>query len=104
MIEKMNTSNLVRLNITIRMKLLGINQTNLSERTGISCAYISRLIGGYRRFNEELLEKIATALECDVQDLYEANLRKMCEKDGTPEDVALYEYLANNSKFISSLR
>lgn len=52
-----------------RRKSLGLNQTQLAERAGVSQNTISGYETGERFPNRNILEKLAKALECEIRDL-----------------------------------
>ena len=60
--------------ITVQRAVLRINQAELARRVGIAQSYISMLENGERPLTDELLQRIAAALECkpeflrDIQD------------------------------------
>lgn len=47
----------------------GYTQEKLAEMVGTSVGYISDLEKGKRRYNQDLLEALATALNCEPADL-----------------------------------
>ena len=62
--------------ITVQRAVLRINQAELARRVGIAQSYISMLENGERPLTDELLQRIAAALECkpeyflrDLQDV-----------------------------------
>ncbi|HRD50409.1 MAG: helix-turn-helix transcriptional regulator [Candidatus Competibacter sp.] len=55
--------------IKVRRVDLEMNQGNLAERLGVSQAYLSYLEKGQRQITLELLERIASALQCRMADL-----------------------------------
>lgn len=62
--------------ITVQRAVLRINQAELARRAGIAQSYISMLENGERPLTDELLQRIAAALECkpeyflrDLQDV-----------------------------------
>ena len=50
--------------ITVQRAVLRINQAELARRAGVAQSYISMLENGERPLTEELLQRIAVALEC----------------------------------------
>lgn len=50
--------------ITVQRAVLRINQAELARRVGIAQSYISMLENGERPLTDELLQRIAAALEC----------------------------------------
>ena len=57
----------------------GYTQDRLAEMTGLSKPYISQLERGERQYTQELLERFAEALRCDVPDLL---MRDPTDPDG----------------------
>jgi len=49
---------------------LGISQEELSFRAGLHRTYISSIELGKRNVSLENIEKLAKALECDIQDFF----------------------------------
>lgn len=43
---------------------------HLADQLEVNAGQISKLMNGRQRYNQDWLERIAYALECDVQDLY----------------------------------
>ena len=56
-------------NIKARRRALGMNQSDLAGRLGVTQAHISRLEANLRGPNADMLPSIAEALNCDVRDL-----------------------------------
>ncbi len=56
-------------NLKILRRARGLTLEALSELTGISPSYLSRLEGGARRLNTDLLEKLSSVLACQPGDL-----------------------------------
>jgi transcriptional regulator with XRE-family HTH domain len=50
-------------------KFRGLSQEKLGERIGVSKGDISNWEKGKRRYNQDLLEQLAEALECEPADL-----------------------------------
>jgi transcriptional regulator with XRE-family HTH domain len=50
--------------IVVRRAVLRMTQTELARRIGVTRSYISMLETGERPLNDELLQRIAAALEC----------------------------------------
>jgi transcriptional regulator with XRE-family HTH domain len=50
--------------ITVRRAVLRINQVELARRIGVVQSYISMLERGDRPISDDLLQRIAAALEC----------------------------------------
>jgi len=50
--------------IVVRRAVLRMTQTELARRIGVTRSYISMLENGERPLTEELLQRIAAALEC----------------------------------------
>jgi len=50
--------------ITVQRAVLRMNQAELARRVGVAQSYISMLENGERPLTEELLQRIAAALEC----------------------------------------
>lgn len=50
--------------IVVRRAVLRMNQTELARRTGVAQSYISMLENGERPLTDELLQRIAVALNC----------------------------------------
>ncbi len=50
--------------ITVQRAVLRINQAELARRIGVAQSYISMLEKGERPLTDELLQRIAAALEC----------------------------------------
>lgn len=57
---------------TIR-KARGFTLELLSEQTGLSVSYISRLEAGTRRINLEILNSVSKALQCEIPDIIFGN-------------------------------
>ncbi len=57
---------------TIR-KARGFTLELLSEQTGLSVSYISRLEAGTRRINLEILNSVSRALQCEIADIIYGN-------------------------------
>ncbi|MBK8754736.1 MAG: helix-turn-helix transcriptional regulator [Candidatus Competibacteraceae bacterium] len=55
--------------IKVRRVDLEMNQGDLAERLGVSQGYLSYLEKGQRRIDLELLERLASALQCRMADL-----------------------------------
>ena len=62
--------------ITVQRAVLRMNQAELARRVGVAQSYISMLENGDRPLTDELLQRIAAALECkpeyflrDLQDV-----------------------------------
>lgn len=49
--------------------MLKMNQADLARAIGIKQAYMSQLETGFRPLNDDLIQKIATALRCKPEDL-----------------------------------
>lgn len=47
----------------------GLNQEQLAERIGINRAYLSKIEGGKRRYDQPFLEAAAVVLGCETADL-----------------------------------
>lgn len=60
-------------------KSRGYTQERLAEMTGMSVGYLSDLEKGKRRYNQDLLETLATALQCEPADLL---IRDPSDPDG----------------------
>ncbi|MBD0222847.1 helix-turn-helix domain-containing protein, partial [Acinetobacter baumannii] len=56
--------------ISLRRRMLGMNQTELSASSHISQAHISKIEQGIKEPNEEQLSKLANALKCPVSFFY----------------------------------
>ena len=50
--------------ITVQRAVLRMNQAELARRVGVAQSYISMLENGERPLTEELLQRIAAALDC----------------------------------------
>jgi transcriptional regulator with XRE-family HTH domain len=50
--------------IVVRRAILKMNQAELARHIGVARSYISLLENGERPLNDELLKKIAAALNC----------------------------------------
>ena len=50
--------------ITVQRAVLRMNQAELARRVGVAQSYISMLERGERPLTDELLQRIAAALEC----------------------------------------
>lgn len=57
----------------------GLNNNDLSKSTGFSSAYIGGLLNGKRRWNEDTINKVSTALNIQVVILKPIST-KVCEK------------------------
>ena len=55
--------------IVVRRAILKMNQAELARRVGVKQAYISMIETGERPLTDELLQKIAAALECKPEEL-----------------------------------
>jgi transcriptional regulator with XRE-family HTH domain len=55
--------------IVVRRAILKMNQAELARRIGVARSYISLLENGERPLNDELLKKIAAALNCKPEHL-----------------------------------
>jgi transcriptional regulator with XRE-family HTH domain len=55
--------------IKVRRVMLKLNQSELARAIGIKQAYMSQLENGERPLSDELLQKIAVALRCKLEDL-----------------------------------
>jgi hypothetical protein len=55
--------------IRVRRVMLKMNQADLARAIGIKQAYMSQLETGFRPLNDDLIQKIATALRCKPEDL-----------------------------------
>lgn len=55
--------------IKVRRVLLKMNQADLARAIGIKQAYMSQLETGFRPLNDDLIQKIATALRCKPEEL-----------------------------------
>lgn len=62
--------------IRVRRVDLGLQQSELAEKLGITQAHLSYLEQGKRLINLELLEKIAQILKCSMSDLLGENSRR----------------------------
>lgn len=49
------------------MKRENISKSELAKRSGVSKAYISKILSGYTNFTIESIAKLAQALDCKVQ-------------------------------------
>lgn len=54
--------------ITVRRAMLKINQAKLARAIGVRQSYISMIETGERPLSDELLRKIAVALNCQPED------------------------------------
>ncbi len=63
-VEKMNTEKLQK-----QMAKKAMNNSQLSKSVGVSEPYISMIVNGLRIPNVLVAKKIATALECKIEDL-----------------------------------
>ncbi len=52
----------------------GITQAEVSRKAGIDPSLMSRILHGRRRLRADLATRIAAAIECAVEDIYEAEL------------------------------
>ncbi len=52
------------------MEYRGLNAEQLAGRLETSKSVISKLVNGRQRYNQDWLEAIAYALDCEVSDLY----------------------------------
>lgn len=59
--------------ISLRRRMLGMNQTELSASSHISQAHISKIEQGIKEPNEEQLSKLANALKCPVSFFYQSD-------------------------------
>ncbi len=66
---KKNISQWVGYRIKVRRAELEMNQGDLAGQLGVSQAYLSYLEKGQRQITLELLERIASALQCRITDL-----------------------------------
>lgn len=48
------------------MRLTGINQTEIANRSDYSIAYISNLLNGNKRWNEESIARVSSALGIEI--------------------------------------
>lgn len=55
--------------ITVQRAVLRMNQAELARRIGVAQSYISMLERGERSLNDELLQRIAAALDCKPEHL-----------------------------------
>ena len=55
--------------IVVRRAVLRMTQTELARRIGVTRSYISMLENGERPLTDELLQKVAAALDCKPEDL-----------------------------------
>lgn len=67
--------------LTYWIKKVGIKQTDLSEKTGISQPHISAMARGLKNIKAEFLEKICDALEISLPDFF------ACDNSEAPEIV-----------------
>jgi len=58
-------------NLKLRIFAIGMRQNRLAKQVGIDEAYLSRIINGVRVPGHQLRLRIATALRCDVEWLFE---------------------------------
>ena len=52
------------------LEFRGLNAEQLAGRLDTSKSVVSKLINGHQRYNQDWLEEIAYALDCEVQELY----------------------------------
>lgn len=55
--------------IVVRRAVLRMTQADLARRLGLARSYISMLENGERPLNDELLQRIAAALDCKPEHL-----------------------------------
>ena len=55
--------------IVVRRAILRMTQADLARRLGLARSYISMLENGERPLNDELLQRIAAALDCKPEHL-----------------------------------
>ena len=55
--------------ITVQRAVLRMNQAELARRVGVAQSYISMLENGERPLTDELLQRIAEALQCKPEHL-----------------------------------
>ncbi|MGA2848336.1 MAG: helix-turn-helix transcriptional regulator [Terracidiphilus sp.] len=58
-------------NLKLRIFTIGLRQNRLAKQVGIDEAYLSRIVNGVRVPGDQLRLRIATALRCDVDWLFE---------------------------------
>lgn len=73
----------------------GYTLSDLSELTGFSLSYLSRLETNHRRYNIDILTKLATALGCEVHDLLKSGdqINAMEKREATyvpPKDLPVF--------------
>ncbi len=87
-------------NISLLKKLRkakGYTLIDLSELTGLSPSYISRLEAGDRRFNSDLLRKLSAVLGCSEYDLLKNTEDKSVEREITyvpTKDLPVYNVVS----------
>ncbi len=62
-------------NLKLELWRNGIRQNLLAKILGMDETILSRIVNGYREPNAELRARIATALQCDEQWLFEPSSR-----------------------------
>lgn len=61
--------NKIAINVRVRRALLKISQKELADKTGLNIATISFIENCTKKVRIETLTKIATAMNCSVEDL-----------------------------------
>ena len=61
------------MNVKLKMKIfeLGKRQIRLAQETGIPESYLSKVVNGWIEPKIEVKQKIAKALRCKIEDIFE---------------------------------
>lgn len=96
--KDIGSDSVVQLNASVLKRLRqarGYTLQDLSALSGLSTSYISRLEGGDRRMNTEILHKLALALGCEAEVFFQQEFKvDNISKNGFSKDVPLYRVIS----------
>ncbi|MCP4924077.1 MAG: helix-turn-helix transcriptional regulator [bacterium] len=75
----------------------GLTLDDLAKMTDLSPSYLSRLEGGSRRLNVDILNKLATSLDCQASDLIGGSIEGGQTIPSVAQDLPLYEFQNSES-------
>ncbi|PFX11226.1 hypothetical protein AWC38_SpisGene25175, partial [Stylophora pistillata] len=91
--KRRKVSNLLRDYRLIR----GLTLDDLAKMTDLSPSYLSRLEGGSRRLNVDILNKLAKSLDCQPSDLIGGSVEGSPAIPNVAQDLPLYEFQESES-------
>lgn len=91
-----NIGELVGKNIRAKRKKLGLSQTELGARAGLSLQAVNRIESGKRQPRRSNLEAIANALNCSVEDFYQGSSKEAEQAQSPSWSRADMDRMLNN--------